>query len=206
MEGSTKQITSVSNNMEKQQAYRQQIGRYSLAMKNGFYYEALLITYAMIEDRLRSFLYYIGAIREFDSVGLDVAKTRKSLRRLYFGSDEAANNKSLQINQYAPKRALISKTLALIDEPKPDEGYLRVLTEEYVRCLDIGGLRSVLSETETWCEYRNEIIHGLLNKNVMALDGELSEKVAQGMCYARFIDSQVKALKRRNAVRKYLRL
>ena len=59
-------------------------------LNNDFYFEAMLIVYAMIEDRLRSFLYYIGALHKADDLRLNVNQTKAILRRLYFGSDEAA--------------------------------------------------------------------------------------------------------------------
>lgn len=201
-----KQIASVSDNKEKQQSYRQQIGRYKIAMREGFYYEALLIVYAMIEDRLRSFLYHIGALRHFNSTAMDCKKSRQPLRILYFGSEENSRNKSLDINTYSKKRDLILKTLGLVDEEIPENAYLKLLREEYVRYIDVGGLKDVLNETDDWCNYRNEVVHGLLNKNLTALDDELKEKVEQGMEYARFIDNQIKELKKRNTIRKYLKL
>ena len=101
---------------------------------------------------------------------------------------------------------MILKTLSLVDEAIPENDYLKILREEYVRHIDAGGLKDVLEELDGWCNYRNEIIHGLLNKNVSALDGELKERVVQGMGFARFIDDQIKELKKRNTIRKSLRL
>ena len=90
MAGIEKQIAAVKDNTEKQEAYRKQLGRYRRALNNEFYFEAMLIVYAMIEDRLRSFLYYIGALRKADDPKLNVKQTKAILRRLYFGSDEDA--------------------------------------------------------------------------------------------------------------------
>ena len=53
MAGIEKQIAAVKDNVEKQEAYRKQLGRYRRALNNEFYFEAMLIVYAMIEDRLR---------------------------------------------------------------------------------------------------------------------------------------------------------
>lgn len=53
MAGIEKQIAAVKDNTEKQEAYRKQLGRYRRALNNEFYFEAMLIVYAMIEDRLR---------------------------------------------------------------------------------------------------------------------------------------------------------
>jgi hypothetical protein len=57
---SEKLIRQANNNNERQETYQYQLGRYKLAMKNEFYFEGLIIVYAMLEDRMRSFLYYCG--------------------------------------------------------------------------------------------------------------------------------------------------
>ena len=61
------QIASVGDNQEKRLTYRRWCGRYQKAMREGFYLEALLIDYALIEDALRSYLYHIGVIEARDS-------------------------------------------------------------------------------------------------------------------------------------------
>ena len=53
-------IKPVQNNKEKQETYRYHLGRYNCAMRNGFFFEALIIVYALLEDRLIAFLYYCG--------------------------------------------------------------------------------------------------------------------------------------------------
>ena len=72
--------------------------------------------------------------------------------------------------------------------------------------VDIGGLLDTLDEIELWRKYRDEVIHGVLNKNMDSLDESLSAKVSEGMEYARFLDGEVKVLKRGNKTRKVLKL
>lgn len=208
MPGKEKQIASVKSNTEKQKTYREQLSRYKKAVNNEFYYEALLIVYAMMEDRMRSFLYYIGALRRSDDSKLNVSKTKKVLRRLYFGSDEAAKDKRIDLNQISAKERLLRTTLlwTLEQEGVPEDPYLSILKREYEGCIDIGGLLEILDHIDQWRAYRNEIIHGLLNKNSEAVKTDLREKVEAGMSYARFIDNQIKALKKRNNIRKTLYL
>lgn len=45
-------IQPVTDNRDKQRTYSEQMGRYARAMRGAFYLEALLIDYAMLEDRL----------------------------------------------------------------------------------------------------------------------------------------------------------
>jgi hypothetical protein len=80
-------------------------------LEHEFYFEAMLIVYAMMEDRMRSFLYHIGAFRQPDARRLNVSKTKGDLRRLYFGSDEAAENKKLTFDNISCKEKMIRATL-----------------------------------------------------------------------------------------------
>ena len=81
-----------------------------------------------------------------------------------------------------------------------------MLKKEYEGNLDIGGLLETLECVDKWRKYRNEVIHGLLNKNLDSLNEKLFEQVELGMKYARFIDSQVKVLKKNDAIRKRRRI
>ena len=56
----TRLISPVTDNIDKQRTYREQMGRYKRAMQEGFYFEAMLISYATIEDRLFSMLYHMA--------------------------------------------------------------------------------------------------------------------------------------------------
>ena len=113
----------------------------------------------------------------------------------------------MDLCQISTKEQLIRNTLTwtLEYEGVPEETYLAVLKSEY-EGLDIGGLLTTLDQIDAWRKYRNEIIHGLLNKNVTSVDSELKSKAETGMEYARFIDSQVKALKKKNVIRNKMKI
>ncbi len=55
-------MTNISTGKEKEQAYKVNYARYNKAIKEEFYLEALVIGYAIIEDRLVSFLHHCGII------------------------------------------------------------------------------------------------------------------------------------------------
>ena len=56
-------IKPVIDNLDKQRTYREHKGRYKRAMENEFFFEALLIDYALLEDRLRSMIYHMGFLQ-----------------------------------------------------------------------------------------------------------------------------------------------
>ena len=59
-------------NMEKYEIYKKMHEDLTKAMKNGFYYEAIFIEYAILEDRFRSVLYYAN-INYIDKKGNDIS-------------------------------------------------------------------------------------------------------------------------------------
>ena len=64
--GNSNLFPAVQTRQEKYQVYRYSLARYAKAMKEGFFFEAILIDYAMIEDRLRSFLWHAGAFERWE--------------------------------------------------------------------------------------------------------------------------------------------
>ena len=64
----------------------------------------------------------------------------------------------------------------------------------------------ILNRISEWCEYRNEVVHAVLNKNLNSLYSELRDRVEDGMALGRIIDKQISAMKRRDNVRKALKL
>ena len=55
-------IETIESGKEKAGVYSYQMKRYQLAIQHEFYFEAIVISYAMIEDRLLAFLHYAGVI------------------------------------------------------------------------------------------------------------------------------------------------
>lgn len=114
----------------------------------------------------------------------------------------------MNFNNISTKEKLIRDTLnwAIACDCTPADEYLKVLKREYEGCVDMAGLLQTLEEIDVWREYRNEVVHGLLNKNMESLNLELGDMVEKGMNYARYVDSQVKALKKKNEIRKTMRI
>ena len=63
-------------NMEKYEIYRAMNANLSKAMKAGYYYEAIFIEYAILEDRCTSLLKHAG-VMYMDSKGFDLSLATK---------------------------------------------------------------------------------------------------------------------------------
>lgn len=196
-------IQSVNDLNDKEITYRAMLGRYKTAIKYGFYLEAILIDYAMLEDRMRSFIYHAGALSDRG------AKRVSGPGKKYISAivKQFNPNENLGITRMSGKRTIIRSILQWeesISDPSADR-YLKTLRSR-IEELDVGGLLQMLDDSEEWCKYRNECIHSVMNKNLESLEGGIAAKSMEGMEYARFLDSQVKILKRGNTVRKSIRL
>ena len=55
-------VKTILSNKDKQNTYKHLLGKYRKAVSSECYLEALLIVYAMIEDRLRSIIYHSGGL------------------------------------------------------------------------------------------------------------------------------------------------
>ena len=204
----TRHIQPVTDNADKQNTYREWIGRYNKAIQYGFYYEAILIDYAMMEDRLRSFLYYMGALYDRNVYKANKGKAITPLKEIVATYKRKNESDTLNVSAISGKRKILRAVLVWSTEVIGVDKRQKYLWTLKNQCegLDIGGLLEQMDRMEDWCEYRNEIIHALMNKNVLSVNRELKERAVEGMEIARFFDNQLKLFKQGNRVRKSIQL
>lgn len=205
---STPQITPVTSNQEKQQTYREFMARYSRAMRNEFYLEALLIDYAVLEDRLRSFLYHMGMFIKRNDYKPNVNEVKRTLASIVKEWKAKEENDQLGVNTITGKMKIIrcSAKWAALSEGVPDGGRYPVELKNKLQGLDLNRLTELLDEIQAWCGYRNEVIHSLLNKNNIRVDERLESMAQRGMELAREMGGFVAQLKKGNTLRNKLGL
>ena len=200
-------INPVSDNNDKQKTYREYCAQYNRAIGEKFFFEAMLISYAMIEDRLRSYLYHIGALSNRKSVKINCSKTKNQLKYIVSMFKRIDENDNLSIKNISGKLKIIRSTLEWsISQSPTQDRYLSVLKKQYEQEINATELLKILDEISAWSEYRNEIIHALLNKNIDSLNSAIEEQTIKGMHYARTMDSFVKKVKKGNKIRKTIKL
>lgn len=214
-------ISPVETMQEKYETYRAEMARLKVALQQGFYFEAMLIEYALLEDRLRSFVYHAGLLQNRKASHLLPGKNavRKDFNRiaqrvktwkLEDGKEtgNTSNFERLSVNKISDK-IFIVRTIVLWSselESLPDESrYLQALRGQ-CESLDAAVLLETLDAIDTWRMYRNEVIHSLMNKRMESIQQKLSEQVEQGVQLARQLDAQVTILKKNNRIRKAARL
>lgn len=214
-------ISPVETMQEKYETYRAEMARLKGALQQGFYFEAMLIEYALLEDRLRSFVYHAGLLQNRKASHLLPGKNavRKDFNRiaqrvktwkLEDGKEtgNTSNFERFSVNKISDK-IFIVRTIVLWSselESLPDESrYLQALRGQ-CESLDAAALLETLDAIDTWRMYRNEVIHSLMNKRMESVQQKLSEQVEQGVQLARQLDAQVTILKKNNRIREAARL
>lgn len=214
-------ISPVETMQEKYETYRAEMARLKGALQQGFYFEAMLIEYALLEDRLRSFVYHAGLLQNRKASHLLPGKNavRKDFNRiaqrvktwkLEDGKEtgNTSNFERLSVNKISDKTFIV-RTIVLWSselESLPDESrYLQALRGQ-CESLDAAALLETLDAIDTWRMYRNEVIHSLMNKRMESVQQKLSEQVEQGVQLARQLDAQVTILKKNNRIREAARL
>ena len=197
-------IKHVADNMEKRDTYRYQLGRYKKALRDGFYFEAMMIVYAMLEDRLKALLYYSGAFNDRNVVKLS-KKTKDELMHLY--RLEYGEKSKISLINISGKIKLLRAILNWVEFSNEDirSDYLRSLKQLF-EGVDIGALKECFDNLDEWLKYRNEVMHAAMNKNLGSLYDSIDIKVEAGMEYARLLDSFARNMKKDNRVRKLLKM
>ena len=197
-------IQSVKDNQEKYETYRNNIGKYNLAMKYGFYFEAMMIDYAMLEDRLSSFLVACGIMFAPDNFSLGSKANRGILREVI--AKITGNEKAPALRNISGKIEMIRILLQFAESDYAgDRKYLKLL-HEGLQVIDRAAVADALDGVDTWRGFRNEIVHAAMQKNVYSIKDEIEEQARNGMQYARIIDNAAKTMKRRKRIRQSVKM
>lgn len=195
-----RQIKHVEDNKDKQKTYAFWKSRYKLALNHGFFIEALMIDYSMIEDRLRSFLYHIGVFNTRESTKADNKKVKKELKSII------GYNMEISTGTLEEKIRLVRLILVWSSETEHAEGKYQLALKAQCECLDIDECFSLLDEIDKRRQYRNEVAHALLNKNLEDFEAGIEDQARIGKRLAERLDNQVKILKRGNKIRRSIGL
>ena len=163
----------------------------------------------MLEDRLRAWLYYIGALKNRNDTTCKAKQTKNQLRALVASYKESDIDKTkLTIINISQKMDIILSSLQVNVEnvvEHPDDKYLVLLSKKYEK-LDLDIVLSKFDQINIWCKHRNELVHGLLNKNMDDYHAKIRLFVEEGMLLARWLDNAVRQLKSGISVRKIINL
>ena len=197
-------ISTAKTNTDKYNTYTSMITRHKEAVKHGFCFEALLIDYAILEDRLVAFLWAAGVMNDMDNFSFGNKNNKAQLRTLY--NSYMKEDKIPRLQNIGTK---INVILSLIDFSQKEyngaDRYLLAL-HKGMNDLNLQKISENLTLLKDWLKYRNEVIHGAMTKDIYALYENIEEKAVQGLAYARVIDNEAKKLMRRDYIRKAVKM
>lgn len=177
-------IKPVSSNASKNKTYASLIKKYNDAMSSEYYGEAELIVYEFLEDRLRSFIYYSDLIDTWNG-----KKINENAIALY-GGEASINNISTKVEVIIAALNICTKN----DSEQSD--FEKSLIMAYNYSINHREFVVALKKIIKWCNYRNEIVHAMFNKDIIALREGYAEHVKEGFELARYVDKQVQELKK----------
>ena len=202
-----RKIQPVQDNAEKQQTYRYLLGKYSHAMDQGFFCEALMIDYAMIEDRLHSMIYHMGFLADRGKTGI-WKKARPYLQTIVNDYKKDNEVDKLGTSSLCNKIKIVRSVClwaAYTDGGYRDNAHLTILKSR-LESLDIADVLDVLDAVDRWRAYRNEVVHAMMNKNIVQLEDSFRPYAEEGMKLARRLDAFERTIKYGNKIRRKINL
>jgi len=172
-------------------------------------FRTIVIDYAVLEDRLRSYLYYMVALKDRKSFKINNRNNIKGLRDIVLNYKDPHESNGLWISSITEKRKIVKSILRWSLRPgkvnRKGDNYLCVT---YGQCqkTNIKGTLDCIKRIEDWCKYRNEITHALMTKNVSSVDKEIKSKAEEGLELARYLDTELNKLKKYNRIRRRMGL
>ncbi len=168
-------MENVKNNNEKYYSYKTQIEKYNRAMQEGFYYEAIFISYAIMEDRLLSFLDKTGVITLEKALQTKKLEMTEKIKPFIYYLTKSDN---INLQNITEKIKIIKCMLKMSYEDATAfetkyrtemntdcmNGYLQDLYMDIDENIDRDAVKKHFNKMKKWFEKRNNLIHGLVNK------------------------------------------
>ena len=183
------------------------LSKFTRAIAQGFYCEALMIDYAMIEDRLRSMIYHMGFLADRGKTAV-WKKARPYLMAIVSEYKRENEDDVLGTTSLSGKIKIVRSVClwAVGTEGGYQNNIHLTVLKSQLESIDLEEALCVLDEIDNWRVYRNEVVHAMMNKNILQLEESLSPYAEEGMKLARRLDAIVRAVKARNRIRKRINL
>ena len=186
------EIQTTSTPEEKQETYKYLVSNLNKAMNSKFYFEGLLLVYAILEDRARSVLYHCGFTQGTDrSKAIKSEKIKREILAI-LEVEKRPNYRSFN-NKLNSIHKMINWALSDVE---PQTEYQRVLRKSIKSSHSLDKILSTVSYINgEWREKRNQLIHGLANKDYGAAQDAAKELCEEGIKAFRVLDQFTKVLK-----------
>lgn len=172
-------------NIDKYITYRYSFAKLKKAITNEFYFEAILIEYAIIEDRINSIFRRIGFLNE--SGNLPEGKS-KILKRIF-------QTQTLRWTDISIKLKFVNALITSESINIPNQEDKLYISELSITIKPISGeLTELISQLKPWLTKRNKYVHALMEYKTTTIEEELKAFVNDGEIMIRKLDFLVKKI------------
>ncbi len=170
-------------NIDKYLTYRYSFSKLKKAIINEFYFEAILIEYAIIEDRINSIFRRIGFLNE--SGNLPEGKL-KLLKRIFQSQTLRWSDISIKLKLIHVLTTFESSNII----HQEDQTYLSDLSLK-LKPISLE-LTKLIAQITPWLTTRNKYVHALMEYKTNTIEEELKAFVIEGEMMIRKLDYFVK--------------
>lgn len=175
-------IDEVLSLMDKHITYVELNTKKEKALKDKEYISVIHYSYAMIEDRLLSFLYYLYIINR-SNYDLE-PEVEQSIIKIN-------NDFKPQFNNISTKIKIIKK----IYNYKKDDAIIIEMKKHMEDLFSLKELKRDILKLEKWIKFRNELVHSLYNKHYEDLENKIEEQANIGIYLSNQFDNYSDLLK-----------
>ena len=196
-------IKIAKDNDQKRQSFAFSFRRYERAMANGFYFEALWILYAMLENRMSALLCHLGFTKKENRQNVTGNQKAKWLVRTILQLPEGKTNYSF--NKLSGKIRCVTMALKWAREDKTGlSKYEETVKNTLIHFAEDESFIEALEYlNDKWINMRNQLTHALLNKDLIAASEAAKALAEEGYHPIRVIDNAADYIKNRNIRRRF---
>lgn len=187
-------IEPVKDNISKQITYQELNKKCKQALKDNNYETVILLTYAMIEDRLLSFLHYMYIIDRNNNIYYPTKEIDTIIRPLLKYKEDSNIKQVYKIFNISTKL----KILKLFTNNNSNIQYLLDCKNIIDINIGIDNYNKLLDDITTWIKYRNEIIHSSFNKDINDLNNKIISISKEGYRLSKLLSNYTNKIKTNN--------
>ena len=172
-------LKPVIDNIDKHYTYKTLIDQLNKSIEAGFYFESLFLEFAMMEDRLRSILYYSKVTKKKDSEKPNHPETQEEVKNIFFSeTTHKPETHEFDFKSIAEKREMVESLIKW--SIKDIESQNQIQEDLKMQYQDLEIYLPVLEKMKDWCSYRNKLIHAIFDKNIESITIELRDRIIDG--------------------------
>ena len=187
-------IEPVKDNISKQITYQELNKKCKQALKDNNYETVILLTYAMLEDRLLSFLHYMYIIDRNNNIYYPTKEIDTIIRPLLKYKEDSNIKQGYKIFNISTKL----KILKLFTNNNSNIQYLLDCKNIIDINIGIDNYNKLLDDITTWIKYRNEIIHSSFNKDINDLNNKIISISKEGYRLSKLLSNYTNKIKTNN--------